>query len=473
MRLQTRLLVTLGLILALVGGALLIALPRVTERAILRYTAGLLAADAEALAKRPALLRAALDTEDGPAAGLRNVVVVDGGDRVVRAFPATPVFQPGRRLPGPVARLADRARSSGAGAGAPVGASGIVAAAVPVGGRGPGWVMILFQPVRDLDPAIRQVKRAVLAWTLAGLLLALLMAALTGGALARRLGALSRAARAMADGRLDARVPVEGGDEVADVARSFNLMADRLQKTISDLRRSEDLRRDFMASLAHDLRTPVTSIGGFAEALRDGVVRDPDQQRRYAGIIVTEARRLGRLVQDLFDYARLQAGQLEFRMQPLDVRRWFEDFCDAARARVEGAGFTFEASMPADDVTVLADGDRLARALTNLVDNALRYAPAGSRVALEASVRGDEVRFSVADEGPGVPEEERERIWDRFYRGRQAGSRAGEDAGSGLGLAIVKSIVEAHGGRVGVDAGGGNGSPPRGSRFWFALPRRS
>lgn len=470
MRLSTRLFLGYVVVLLVVGVALAVGLGRATERAMLRYTADVLAGQVEFIARGPVNLRrvAALTAESEGALLPPQLLVVDEQNRVIRSSVHLPGLTSGQPLSGGLARLADAARRNGR-AGMPIAESNVVAGAARLGlqrGSG-GFVIILFREVRDLQPAIRLVRQRVLFWTLAGLLVATVVAGLIGRALTRRLARVQAAAAAVAEGELSRRVSVGGNDEVAELAESFNHMANRLQETIEGLRRSEQVRRDLAASLAHELRTPITSMRGFAEALRDGVVPDPEQQKRYLGIIAAESARLGRLVQDLFDFATLESGQQVFRMQPFRLGPWLREYAAGAGARVEEAGLRFELVFPPEgplaQAVVVADPDRIAQVLTNLLDNALRHAPPGSAVRIEAAAQGEEaVRISVSDQGPGIAAAEQERIWERFYRGLQERPGAG---GAGLGLAIVKSIVLTHGGQVGVES-----APGSGARFWFTLP---
>lgn len=474
MRLSTRILLSYSLILAVVGIALMFVVTRVTENIIYRASAQVLAGNAYRLAdqlgQRNLLRRVYENSGELPWPGM---LVLDRENRVVaigRGLQALP-FEVGQQVPALLAREAEAARRAGQPRGQVLRGQNLALGIVPVrsGAAATGWVVLVAQELRDLDGVVREIRRTVLLITVAGLLLATVAAGGIGQAMGRRLRQVQQAAAALAHGDLQRRAPEHGEDEAAELARSFNHMADRLEETIQGLHRSEQARRDLVAALAHELRTPVTSMRGFAEALRDGVVKDPEQAGRYLGIIAAESARLGRLVQDLFDFAKLDAGQLEFRMQRVELAPWLAEFAEGARARVEGAGLRFapELAVPAG-VMMTADLDRIAQVLHNLLDNAVRYAPEGTAVGLAAAVEGNRVRVSVQDQGPGVPPADQARIWDRFYRANGGGDSYAPTRGSsgaGLGLAIVKSIVTAHGGQVGLES-----RPGTGARFWFTLP---
>jgi signal transduction histidine kinase len=258
-------------------------------------------------------------------------------------------------------------------------------------------------------------------------------------------------------------VPEQGNDEITDLARHFNHMADRIQALVDGLRKSEEARKELLITVSHDLRTPMTSISGFAEALRDGVVKDEERKQRYYAIIASEAGRLTRLVNDLFDVAKLEAGQLELRLQAMLVGPWLTEAAESLRPVVEQAGARLDLALAPDALAarIYGDRDRLGQVLTNLAGNAVRFTAPGQAVTLGARLEGDELVVSVTDQGPGVPPDEAEHVFDRFFQGKNTG---GPHKGAGLGLAIVKRLVEAHGGRVGVT------SPPgQGASFWFRL----
>ncbi|BDG60223.1 sensor histidine kinase [Caldinitratiruptor microaerophilus] len=467
MRISTRLLLTYLLAVALVGGALTLAVPRLVRAQLLRSTADQLAVRAQDAGRR--LLRVPRTAVLQFTAGVlgADAILVDSNLRVVRVVSDYPPAQAleGATLVGPEAQLVRRALGEGHGVGAVLsGRLGVVAGAAPLAlpGGPPVGAIVLFQAVEPLEPALRQTERLVAAWTVAGLVAAAVLASLMSRMIVRRLTAVTEAARAAAEGDLTRRVPEEGADELADLARSFNHMAERVQNLVEGLRRSEALRRDLIASISHELRTPVTSVRGFAEALRDGVV-PPAERERYYGIIAAESARLSRLIQDLFDLARLEAGQLELRMQPVAVDDWLRAFADRAGPVLAQSGTVLVLEPPpVPGPWIYADPERLDQVLHNLVENAVRHSPPGEPVRIDRVLDGGEVRIRVTDRGPGVPPEERDRIWQRFY---QAPGPDGRKGGAGLGLSIVKSIVEAHGGRVGVEP-----APGGGARFWFALP---
>ncbi|MDW8293563.1 MAG: ATP-binding protein [Anaerolineae bacterium] len=274
--------------------------------------------------------------------------------------------------------------------------------------------------------------------------------------LARPLSALSHAAHAFARADWRSRVPAEQISNVAelrDLALAFNHMADSLQ-------RAEVQRRNLMADIAHELRTPLSVMQGLLRAILDGV--HPLTLKEVAAVY-DETRLLSRLVDDVRTLSLAEAQQLPLTLQPIDARALIHRTVAHFAALADAQGVTLAAATSDQPLLVCADPDRLEQVLRNLVTNAIRHTPAGGRVTLSAVQIEDEVRLTVEDTGEGIAPEDLPFVFDRFYRGDK--SRARSSGGAGLGLAIAKSLVEAMKGRIGVETTLGAGS-----RFWVVLP---
>lgn len=317
--------------------------------------------------------------------------------------------------------------------------------------------------LRALTPGSAQLAGAEQAFLdrinqalLVGAAVALLLGAIVGVVLARTLaaplGQVSAAAGALAAGDLSQRVPERGTVETQALARSFNQMAGNLEQ-------AEQLRRNLLADVAHELRTPLTVIQGNLQALLDGVY---PLERAEIATIYDETRLLSRLVADLRELAQAEAGQLKLHLGPVDVAAVLAQTVDSFALLAQQEQVSLQLDTPPDLPPAVADPDRLAQVLRNLLANALRHAGPGGHVQVAARPEAGRLRISLADDGPGIPTADLPHVFDRFWRGDPARSR--DSGGSGLGLAITKHLVEAQGGVIGVESGVGQGTV-----FWFTL----
>lgn len=266
---------------------------------------------------------------------------------------------------------------------------------------------------------------------------------------------MDRAASSLARGDLSARVSVSGRDEVARLSLSFNEMAGRLQQTAERRRELETLRTNLIAWTSHDLRTPLTSIRARVEALHDGLVTDPEGTRHYYGAIRADVIALNSLIDDLFELAQLDAGGPALEVSPSSLADLISDCLESFRARAEQRGIDLSGEVDRAIDPVTMNAGKIGRVLNNLVENALHHTPDGGRVRIRALKDGGLVVVTVEDSGLGFAAADLPFVFEQFYRGEQARSRAKGSAG--LGLAIARGIVQAHGGRIWADncAGGG------------------
>ncbi|MFL5798561.1 MAG: sensor histidine kinase [Actinomycetota bacterium] len=285
---------------------------------------------------------------------------------------------------------------------------------------------------------------------------ALAMARLLSLGLTRPLREMARAAGEMARGDYGARVSADSRDEVGQLAAAFNRMA-------SELEQVERLRRDLVANVSHELKTPISALRAHLENLLDGV-EQPDPETLQ--IMLQQSERLSRLVEQLLDLSRLESGDVPMELAPVRLGPLIDQVVGEVQVAAHGRGASVpepENLVPADAPAVMADRERVHQVLYNLLDNAVRFTPPTGSVSVSAAVVDGRCEVRVSDTGPGIPAEHLPFVFERFYRADAARTRG--RGGTGIGLAIVRSVVEAHGGRVRAES-----EPGRGSAFTFDLP---
>jgi signal transduction histidine kinase len=282
---------------------------------------------------------------------------------------------------------------------------------------------------------------------------ALLLARFLARGMTQPLRDMASAVRRMETGDYSVRVESRSRDEVGQLAEAFNTMSAELEGV-------ERLRRDLVANVSHELKTPITAIRAHLENLLDGVER-PDPETLQ--VMLTQSERLGRLVDQLLDLSRLESGDVPLDREPVELASLVSQVLSEIDVARSDRGVMVEAEVPKDLPAAMADRERIHQVLFNLVDNAVRFTPAGGEVIVSASRHNGSVELRVADTGVGIPSEHLPRLFERFYRVDPARSR--EDGGTGIGLAIARSVVEAHGGTITAESEIG-----RGSVFTFDLP---
>jgi two-component system phosphate regulon sensor histidine kinase PhoR len=248
-------------------------------------------------------------------------------------------------------------------------------------------------------------------------------------------------------------VPIEGGGGWAALAVFHDL---------TEVRRLDSMRRDFISNVSHELRTPLAGIRAAAETLQEGALDNRADAQEFLGHIQRETDRMTQLVEELLELSRIESGVAPFTIEPIDVAALLQNTARRFAQQAERAGLMLRCEPPPEPISVAADGDRLEHALANLVANAIKFTPAGGSIELSAAVDDSEAQLIVADTGIGIEPEQQARVFERFYKADR-----GRGGGTGLGLAIVKHIVRAHGGEVSLESRVGHGST-----FTVRLPRR-
>ncbi len=315
----------------------------------------------------------------------------------------------------------------------------------------------LGQPLSDVAAVLADLRLRLVISSVVALLLSALVGLLLARAIARPVRDLTLAAHHLAQGDFDYPVDLRAAGELGELARAFSSMS-------SDLRQTLQMRTDLVSNVSHELRTPLTAIKGSIETLRDGAVDDLNARDQFLASIEGETDRLIRLVNDLLILSRTDSQALTLR------REWFDlaDLAAACAAELRPGAAAQRVALLVDGpaTQVHADADRIRQVLVNLLDNAIRYSPPGEAVRIGIAPAAGRVTVTVQDRGPGIPQEEQARVFERFYRvskSRERNSRGA--AGAGLGLAIAQALVEAHGGKITLTSRVGQGTTVR-----FTLP---
>ena len=310
-----------------------------------------------------------------------------------------------------------------------------------------------------LDEPAQQFVNSLRDAVWIGIGVALLLALVTAGLLARGIVApvrsLTQAAQEIATGDLETRAPIRSKDEIGTLAETFNAMAAHLEQT-------EAARRAQIADISHELRNPLAVLQGSLEALADGIYRPTPENLQPA---LDQVRTLNRLVADLHTLALTEAGALQLEIQPVEVNAFLARVCEAFQETFAAHKLTLRREDAARSLTAMADLDRLRQVINNILQNALRYVPAGGEVVVTAAPKDEGVVIQIADNGPGLSEAHIPHLFERFWRGDPSRSR--ETGGSGLGLTIARQIVEAHGGRIAAAPTPGGGLT---LRLWLPGP---
>jgi signal transduction histidine kinase len=344
---------------------------------------------------------------------------------------------------------------------APDGRQWLYIALVPPGIEEQRQILVFTsRPIRLLalawfaDNLLRPLAQAGLV----ALVLSILLALLIRRSVSKPLQRVADAAEAIARGESGTRAPISGPTEARALARSFNQMADQVEA-------AQQSQRDFVANVSHELKTPLTSIQGFSQALLDGTASTPEATARAARVVYEEAERMRRMVDELLTLARFDAGQMELARDPVELGPLLQSCIEKLTPQAQAAKVALRLDVP-EQLTVTGDADRLAQVFTNLLDNGVAHTPAGGNVTISAHLMTGKnaAEVTVTDNGEGIPPEALCRIFERFYQVDKARSRE-RSRGAGLGLAITKEVVEAYGGTIAAESVVGLGS-----KFTVRLP---
>ncbi len=318
--------------------------------------------------------------------------------------------------------------------------------------------LVMHTDTSDIRMSIRQMRMDMLLYSCAAVVLAMMAVSYITGKMTKPITDMNQIVKRYSKGEFDLRVQNDGGeDEVSQLGKSFNTMADSLNTL-------EEARRSFVANVSHELRSPLTSMRGFLEAMQDGTI-PVEEQGKYLDIVINENRRMTAMVNDLLDLARIESGQVLLKTEPFDINELMTRTLLTFEVRVDSKKLDVELDIGDRKLMVDADPSQIAQVLRNLIDNAIKFTPDGGSLKLSAKADKKQAVISVRDSGKGIDKESIPYLFERFYKAEKAHT-PGESAGTGLGLAIVKRIIDQHDQEITVES-----EPGKGTCFTFTLKR--
>lgn len=274
---------------------------------------------------------------------------------------------------------------------------------------------------------------------------------------------LNIAAEHIMNGNLDYDIQYNKNDEMGRFISIFSLMRDKLKDSLAKQDAYERSRKELIANISHDLRTPLTSIRGYVEGLQGGMVHDKEKYDRYLAVIKDKTNKLEKLIEDLFQFSQLELGKQVTDYKVLDSQKLLESVLSPMETEFKDLPINLLIHRPFPSVAVHVDYHQMIQVFDNIIDNAKKYAETCTEIAIKTIQEGETIRISITDNGLGIPSEDIPNLFERFYRGEKSRSR--KFGGIGLGLAICKQIIKEHGGKIGVSSNLG-----KGTEFWFTLP---
>lgn len=315
--------------------------------------------------------------------------------------------------------------------------------------------VILYAPITGVNDTSKNMMKIYLGAALLGIIISIGIGVLLSRQITKPLKRVCEITSSIADGKFDERIEIKSEDELSVLAASINHMTKRLSEL-------EKMRRNFVANVSHELRSPLTSIQGYIDALIQGKGKEKQDEKNYLQILQKETHRLSRLVNDLLEISRFDSQTVQFSLNDFPLRSVIDRAISSLRVQSSAKNLTITTNLPSNLPFCYGDEDRIEQVVYNLLDNAIRYSSEGGEVIIFATTFDDEVSVFVTDFGQGIPSQDLPFIWDRFYRVDKSRSR--NEGGTGLGLAIVKEIIDKHGGLVMVESTLG-----KGSKFSFTL----
>ena len=333
---------------------------------------------------------------------------------------------------------------------------GYMDVAIPVEGESGSYIIYIKDNKETVQGLNDELLRIMLIAMLIGLAIAVMLNLLLAKTMVTPLQSLTKAAEKVASGDFSDKLDIRAKDEIGVLANTFNDMADQLENTLDDLKKSEMMRREFVANVSHELRTPITSVRSYAETLNDNDDIPKDMEREFLHVIMHESDRMTKIVQDLLTLSRFDAGSIEFTFEYFQFGKSVEDVYNAMLLEAQRHNHSFKLEMRSGIPEIRGDRARIEQVLINMVSNAIKYTHDGGNIRIVCDADKDMVWVSVRDNGIGIPKEDVDRVFERFYRVDKARSR--ESGGTGLGLSIAQEIVARHDGGIQIQSQLGKGT---------------
>ena len=328
-------------------------------------------------------------------------------------------------------------------------------AATPIEGDSGRFIVYIRDNLETTRSMSASLFNMILEAVAIGFAAAIAISLILAGTLLSPIRRMTHASESMADGDFTQKIPVESEDEIGTLSRTFNTMASQLETTLNELTNAEQLRREFVANVSHELRTPLTSIRTYAETMGDSPDMPEDMRADFLNVILNESDRMGKIVSDLLDLSRLDAGG-GVKLEPFSLERSVREVYTAIALSAERRGQSIDLELQWAMPDIVGDRARIEQVLMNIMTNAMKYTPEGGEINVSCFSVGDHATVSISDSGVGIPEEDIPHVFDRFYRVDKARSR--ESGGTGLGLSIANDIVTLHGGEIRLESEVGKGS---------------
>lgn len=328
--------------------------------------------------------------------------------------------------------------------------------AVPVSGDDGSYIIYIRDNKHTVQTLNNELIKIILEALAIGIVVSAALSIILSRTMLQPIQSMTRAAEKMAGGDFSAKIDVQSDDEIGILSDTFNDMAGRLEQNLEDLKMSEQMRREFVANVSHELRTPITSIKSYAETLAENDDIPPEMRADFLRVIQNESTRMTKIVQDLLELSRFDSGKTKFEFERFNLEQSVRDVCAALAPSAKEHNHTINLELEWLLPEIVGDSSRIEQVLMNLISNAIKYTPDGGTIDVSSGHSGDEVWVRIQDSGVGIPKEDLDRVFDRFYRVDKARSR--ESGGTGLGLSIAQEIVSRHGGRIELESEPGKGT---------------